>query len=174
MRRIAIADRVKAYAPMTPKETPIAQKNGSKILLYFTALNCAVADIKFEFDSVGRYRHAAKANINDIERRVVHLFESLRAGLAEMDADVIPDYDNWNTRICVAIDKAILLEGPERSVNIALALCREILRLNNSLGRFCIIAAMPLGHIIRKLERLGIHDYHLDRIIEMTLNKEIL
>ena len=173
IKRTALANMRRCEAPMTEKEKPIAMKNGSKILLYFTALNCAVADIKFEFDSVGKYRHAEKANINEIERIVAHLFNSLRNGLAAMDADIIRDYDDWNTRICVAIDEAVLLEAPERSVNIALAVCREIMKLNDTLGRFCILAAMPLPHIIRKLERLGIRDYHIDKIIEMTLNKEI-
>ena len=122
---------------------------------------------------MGKYRHAAKANINEIERIVTHLFNSLRSGLAAMDADIISDYDDWNTRICVAIDEAVLLEAPERSVNIALAVCREILRLNDALGRFCVLAAIPLPHIIKKLERLSVHDYHIDNIIERTLNKEI-
>lgn len=169
IKRTAFANMKRCDRPITPEERKRGKKVTSRILLTYSALNIAVADIRLEFEACGLYRQQAKANINEIERIVVRLFNSLRGHLAEADPKVVKSFDNWNTEVCLRIDNAIYLQAPERSVNIALACCRLLMADNDKLGRWCIGETMPLHHIIRKLERLGIEDHHLDNIIERTI-----
>lgn len=173
IKRTAKANMERCDRPITDEEKKVGKKVTARMLLTYAALHIAVSDIKNEFDSCGLYRQQAKATINDIERIVVHLFGNLRRHIVDTNKAVARSYDNWNTEVCLAIDQAILLDAPERSVNIALACCRLLIADNDKLGRWCIGEAMPLHHIIRKLERLGIHDYHLDNIIERTIQPMI-
>lgn len=155
---------------ITHEEAVKVKNEVSNILLTYAVLNIAVSDIKFEFDDVGRYRQRLKAQINDIEKSVVALFNSVRYRLIKGDSRNVV-YDKWNSRVCEAVGEAILLEAPERSVNIALACCRLILAEGEKMGKLYIEEVPPLAGVIVKLDRLGIRDYHLDSIIERTIAK---
>lgn len=103
---------------ITHEEAVKVKNEVSNILLTYAVLNIAVSDIKFEFDEVGRYRQRLKAQINNIEKSVVALFNSVRYRLIKGDSRNVV-YDKWNSKVCEAVGEAILLEAPERSVNIA-------------------------------------------------------
>lgn len=154
---------------ITHEEAVKVRNEVSNILLAYAVLLIAVADIKYEFDAVGKYRQRRKALINDIEKKVVALFNSLRYRLIKADNRNVV-YDKWNSKVCEAVDEAVLLEAPERSVNIALACCRLILAEGNKMGKLYIEEVPPLAGVIVKLERLGVRDYHLDSIIERTIS----
>lgn len=154
---------------ITQEEASKVKNEVSNILLTYAVLNIAVSDIKFEFDEVGRYRQRLKAQINDIEKSVVTLFNSVRYRLIKGDSRNVV-YDKWNSKVCEAVGEAVLLEAPERSVNIALACCRLILAEGDKMGKLYIEEVPPLAGVIVKLERLGVRDYHLDSIIERTIS----
>lgn len=154
---------------ITHEEASKVKNEVSNILLTYAVLNIAVSDIKFEFDAVGRYRQRPKAQINDIEKSVVTLFNSVRYRLIKGDSRNVV-YDKWNSKVCEAVGEAVLLEAPERSVNIALACCRLILAEGDKMGKLYIEEVPPLAGVIVKLERLGVRDYHLDSIIERTIS----
>lgn len=154
---------------ITHEEAVKVKNEVSNILLTYAALNIAASDIKFEFDAVGQYRQRLKAQINDIEKSVVALFNSVRYRLIKGDSRNVV-YDKWNSKVCEAVGEAVLLEAPERSVNIALACCRLILAEGDKMGKLYIEEVPPLAGVIVKLERLGVRDYHLDSIIERTIS----
>lgn len=156
---------------ITPEEERRVTPATIKILLLYTVLSLAASDIKFEFDQVGLYRQKTKRTINEVEGMVVQLFNRLRRRLKEDNPDSVKKYDNINLYVCDKVAEAILLAAPERSVNIALASCRLMLRFNDELERFCVLEVMPLGHVIRKLGSLPVKDYCIDGIIERTISK---
>lgn len=158
------------YAEMTPKEEKAATSDTVRILLYYTVLNVTVSDIKFEFDEMGLYRHRAKKTINEVEDIVVCLFNRLRRRLLDNDPVTTRKYDQINPFAGAKVEEAILLTAPERSVNIALATCRLMMKCNDALDRFCVPEVLPLHqNVIRRLESLGVKDYHIDSIIERTI-----
>ena len=153
---------------ITHEEAVKVRNEVSNILLTYAVLHISVADIKFEFDAVGKYRQRRKALINEIEKKVVALFFSLRYRLIKGDRRNVV-YDKVNSKVCEAVGEAILLEAPERSVNIALACCRLILAEDEKMGKLYIEEVPPLAGVIIKLQQLGIRDYHIDNIIERTI-----
>lgn len=169
IRRTAKANMERCSKPMTPQEVAHGKKTIARMLLIYAVLRITVYDIEDEFEAAGLFRHQVKAEIRHIQRSIEKLFGSLHRHLTDADARVAHSYDNWQTEASIAVKEAIALESVERGVNIALACCRLLIADNDSLGRWCICEALPLHHIIRRLERLGIHDYHIDNIIERTI-----
>lgn len=169
IRRTAKANIERCESEMTSEERKRAKQVTARMMLTYAVLNVTVADIKFEFDECNRYRHNEKRIINEVEGIINTLFNGLRRHLQSADIKVMRSYDNWQTSASVAVSDAVLLEAPERSVNIALACCRLLIADNESLGRWCIKEVLPLPHIVRKLERLGINDYRIDQIVERTI-----
>lgn len=161
------------WAPITPEEERQATPATIKILLLYTVLSLAAADIKFEFGEAGIYRQKNKKTINEVEDMVIRLSNRLRTRLREDNPNTVKRYDNINMYACEKVSEAILLEAPERSVNIALSCCRLMLRYNDTIKRFCVPEALPLHHVVRKLESLGIRDYKIDNIIEITISKMV-
>ena len=162
------------WAPITPEEEKQATPATIKILLLYTVLSLAVADIKFEFDEVGLYRQKTKKTINEVEAIVVRLFNRLRDRLKEDNPSSVKKYDNIYLYACDKVANAILLEAPERSVNIALACCRLMGESNDSIKRFCVPEVLPLhNHIVRRLETLPVKDYHIYAIIDRVIVKMI-
>lgn len=169
IKRTAKANIERCESEMTSEERKRAKQVTARMMLTYAVLNITVSDIKFEFDKCNRYRHREKHIINEVEGIIITLFKSLRRHLDSADINVRRSFDNWNTEASLAVADAILLEAPERSVNIALACCRLLIADNESLGRWCIRETLPLPHIITKLERLGIKDYRIDQIVERTI-----
>ena len=75
-------------------------------------------------------------------------------------------------KVSDAIDDCILLQPPKRSYNIAVALARLVTSLNDEMGRFVVLEAMPMKHIVTYLERIKVvEDHHIDMIIAMKLRE---
>ena len=155
-------------AKVSAEDAARVKEQVSNILLTYTVLNLAVSDIKFEFDEVGRYKQRTKVLVNRIEKAVVQLFNSVRYRLLKGSSENIV-YDKWNSRVCEAVGDAVLLEAPERSVNIALACCRLILAEDKKMGNIYIEEVPPLVGVLRNLQQLGIKDYGLDFLIQKTI-----
>ena len=89
-----------------------------------------------------------------------------------MDRQTGLAYDHWMIKSCNAVDGCILLTPPERSFNIAIALCRILVRYNNNLGRFIIAEAYPLERVLKILSQIKVvEDHFVDNIIELTLKR---
>ncbi len=161
------------WAPITPDEEKLATPATIKILLLFTVLNLATADIKFEFDTARLYRQRTKKTINEVEDMVTRLFNRLCTRLKNDNPNTIQKYYNIYIYVCEKVARAILLKGPGRSVNIALACCRLMGKYNDSIERFCVPEVLPLHHIVKKLQTLSIKDYNIDSIIELTISKMV-
>lgn len=74
----------------------------------------------------------------------------------------------WN-----CIDNAVLLNAPERAYNIIVALVRLIEKANIELsGRYDFAPARVLYRIPSLLSCTGIEDRHIDRIIEIAINRD--
>lgn len=171
IRATAYANMMHEVSAPTQAEVAKYRRPTEKLLLYFAALDIAITDVALEFGSAGLYRHATKRELNEIERIVLSTFKALYNKLQVVETDLSRKaYDHWLVKVSNAIDDNILLEPPHRSYNIAVALARLIVKLNDSLGRFIVAEAHPLRHVVRRLERINVvKDYHIDNIIEITM-----
>lgn len=164
----------KWLSPPTPQEEKRLQNPTKEILLYLSTLNIVVGDIVGEFRQVGLYRQQAKAKINRVEEIVKRVFNDVWTTIVEAETDgrTSSSYQKVMVDIFFVIDNAILLTPPERSWNIAVALCRLILGLNNRLGRYEVIGVDRLGSALKLLLELpNTTDHHLDNIIDRVLKE---
>lgn len=159
--------------PATPAELKKYKAPTEAILLFFAALNIANSDVRDELESAGFYRHDVKRNLNSAERIVLQSYSRLYTHVQTSENTLGRKmYDEWMLRVSDAIDDCVLLQPPKRSYNIAVALARLIADLNDSMGRFVVLEAMSMHHVVTYLERIKVvEDHHIDMIIALKLRE---
>lgn len=157
--------------PATAEELKKYKAPTEAILLFFAALNIAISDVKDELEAAGLYRHDVKRNLNCAERIIFQSYTRLYHHIQVSENHLgRKAYDEWMLRVSDAIDDCILLQPPKRSYNIAVALARLIADLNDSMGRFVVLEALPMHHIVTYLERIkAVEDHRIDMIIALKL-----
>lgn len=157
----------------TAEEVKMYKAPTEAILLFFAALNIAISDVRDELEAAGLYRHAVKRNLNAAERIIFSAYPALYNKLCAVESVMTRQaYDYWVLQVSDAVDDTILLEPPKRSYNIALALARLVVDLNDNIGRFAVAEALPLHHVVTYLKRIDcITDHHIDMIIAMRLRR---
>lgn len=171
MKHTAQASSRALYRPATAEEVKKYKAPTEAILLFFAALNIAISDVRDELDAAGLYRHATKRNLNEAERIIFRTYSALYEKLQTVESALTRKaYDYWMLKVSDAIDDCILLTPPRRSYNIAVALARLVANLNDSMGRFVVLEALPMRHVVTYLERINcVEDHHIDFIIARKL-----
>lgn len=159
-------------APPTEEEKKKYQSATEFLLLYYAVLDSALKEIDYEFEQAGLFKQRTKRTIRTVQDITFRSYDALYRKVARVCRRTALSYDSWILKCNDAVDECILLAAPERSFNIAIAMCRCIIRLNNSLGRFIVAEAHPLIRVLRMLEQIDVvPDHHIDNIIEVTLKR---
>lgn len=139
-------------------------------LEYVACLNSIAIDLEMELTEAGMFRHAAKRTVREIQQIAAQVHQEAWRMLNNYKKGVGRVYDNRMESVEAAINRAILLQAPERAYNIVAALVRLISKINAELRPhdWHFIYARELESVGPKLERLGINDYHIDEIIEIN------
>lgn len=164
----------KMIAPPTAKDAKKMVPITNEILLYLSTLNIVVEDIISEFSDAGLYRQQTKQKLNRIALLVRRVFNDIYKIIrtSEKNGRSSQTYNSIMVEMYFTIDKAILLEPPHRSWNMAVALCRLILGINQTMGSYEVMCVNRLSEALKMLFELpNTYDYHLDSIIERTLKE---
>lgn len=165
----------KMIAPPTAKDAKKMVPITNEILLYLSTLNIVMFDIVAEYEDAGWYKQATKKNLNNAAKKVREIFDKVYRTIAENETDKrgTTSYNEAMLDTYNVINDAILLQAPERSWNTAVALIRLILALNAKLGNYEVVEVEKLSNVAKLLNELECKpdDYHLDEIIQITLNQ---
>lgn len=152
----------------TPEDERLTQI-AIRMLDYVACLNYAMDDLEADLRATGQMRGMVERCFRISRRIIVEAHDAAYKMLVKVNAKASRQYNDmmdWTWRI---INKCVLLEAPERSFNIVLALCRLVERLNKQLGcRYYFQPAAAIASIPSKLDGVKIRDFQIDNIIEQN------
>lgn len=170
-----VATLNKLLAPPTKKEAKKMVPITNEILLYLSTLNITMFDVIAEYEEVGWFRQTTKKNLNLAAKKVREVFDEVYNTIARNETDKrgTTSYNSAMMDVYNVINEAILLKAPERSWNVAIALIRLMLKLNDTLGNYEVVEVRKLTQVMKMLCELGNtpSDYHLDNLVQITLKK---
>lgn len=150
------------------KYVPIAVQ----MLSYIGALDYALYDLEETLTAAGRFRHSTKRLVKQSQQLAVSVHAEAYHMLGRINKQASRQYNDKADETFARVSDCILLEGVSKSYNIVMALCRIIEKLNRSLsGRYDFAPARVLYRIPSLLQCIGETDYHVDRIMEMNMQK---
>lgn len=141
-----------------------------RMLTCIACLNYAMCDLEEELTAAGLWRHAVKHAFVTVQNQAQRVHQQAYEMLSKANAQAARQYNDKLEEGWLDIETCVALKAPERAYNIVVALCRLIEKLNNDLtGRYDFAPARVLYRIPEMLAGVKIHDYHIDRIIELNL-----
>lgn len=162
------------YRNPTPNEEAL-NKEAVLMLTLIAALDYCIYDLIDEMEVVGKYRHANKHNINKAKALILHAHDLFYRNMMSFDGKGVKQYNIASDMVYGAINDCVSLEAPERAYNILLACIRLQSKQRDKLGaRYTYKPSVELDKIPAMFEGLGIHDYHLDRIIEQRVRPIVM
>ena len=140
------------------------------LVTLLAALDYFIYDLIDEMTEAGLYRQANKRNINRAKDIIAEAHEKFyRAMTTYDDGKGLRQYNDAMDKFYQAINDCVALTPPERAYNIVVAMCRLQMAQNDKLTYHSYVLSKEVAKIPKMLEGLGIHDYHLDRIIEQRI-----
>ena len=169
MKRMALHNIRRCENSTPSKEDERYVPVAVQMLLCIAVLDYVLLDLEEELTAAGLFRHEVKHRV----RRAQELSLKVHGEAYRALHGVAPSAGHqYNGRLDDAyrkIQAGVLLEAPERSYNLAVALCRQIGRLNRELtGRYDFAPARALGSIPSLLSCCGVKDYRIDYIVELS------
>ena len=141
-----------------------------RMLTCIACLNYAMCDLETELSNVGMLRHGVKRMFRMAQSQVQQVHQQAYEMLNKASVRAARQYNDKLDEAWRAIDEFVELEAPERAYNIVVALCRLIEKQNKELtGRYDFAPARGIYRIPMMLSDVKIHDYRIDRIIEMNI-----
>lgn len=141
------------------------------MLAYLGAIDMAIYDLIQELTDAGLYRHAIKRQINAISRTI--------ASANGMASDILKrvnnghrvrQYSDMFEYTYNEVQKAVLLDPPERAYNIVRALTRLFAKAYDAVGlRTSHVYLRDAVEVLKRLEVPQIKDYGIDSIIERNV-----
>ena len=164
-----VAIRKKLLSPPTAKDAKKMVPTTNELLLYLSSLNIVMFDIEEEYKQVGWYRQTTKKALNLASKKVREIFDDVYNTTARTETEK-RGTTSYNAAMMDAynvVGESVLLTPPERSYNIAMALIRIILRLNDTLGNYEVVGVQRLRNVEKTLSELPNKptQYQLDNII---------
>lgn len=142
-----------------------------RMLTCIACLNYAICDLETELSDAGILRHGVKRMFRMAQAQVQQVHQQAYEMLNKASVRAARQYNDKLDEAWRAIDESVELEAPERAYNIVCALCRLIENQNKELtGRYDFAPARTLYRIPMMLSDMKIHDYRIDRIIEMNID----
>lgn len=144
-----------------------------RMLTYIAALAYTYYDLIDELEEAGLYRQATKKVVNRQKTIIENVHNRAFNMLKTINPIASRQYNDKMEQCYRIIQSSILLKAPERSVNIVVALCRLIEKDNRAIGnKYYFAPAEVLYNIPKQLEIIGIKDYKLDQIIEISIKTQ--
>lgn len=140
------------------------------LVTLLAALDYFIYDLIDEMEGAGLYRQANKRSINRAKDIIIEAHTKFyRAMTTYDDGKGLRQYNDAMDKFYQAINDCVALTPPERAYNIVVAMCRLQMAQNDKLTYHSYVLSKEVAKIPKMLEGLGIHDYHLDRIIEQRI-----
>lgn len=154
------------FLPSTLKEQIKHNDNAGILMVSMSCLNSFLIDLEDDLRDAGLFRHEVKHNFNRVSRLVEKLTDAFYSGAKRIKGtDFVHDYNEDVDNATIAINKAVLLQGVERSYNIVLSLIRICLEYNNKIGRFKRDFVEELRTATNLLKYCKIKDRNIDFIV---------
>lgn len=143
-----------------------------RMLTYIAVLGSVIYDMESELSAAGLLRHQVKRRVEQVKLLVSKTHAFTYQMLRGASALAGRQYNDFMERAYEAIDTGVLLNPPQRSYSITMALCRLIDRYNNRLSnRYRFQPAESLRRIPPLLSEIKIPDARLDDIIDLLYSK---
>lgn len=140
------------------------------MLAYVAAAYKFHDELATELTEAGLYRHEVKRAVNMIDpilskasNAAINILKRVNNGKANAG------YFNCMDSTYDAVDKCVSLSPPERAYNILIAMCRLAGKYAKKLTEYRHLRQMEAVKVVKILERIPIHDYKMDNIIELTV-----
>ena len=150
----------------------VEEKQNYEAVIWMTllaALDYFIYDLIEEMEGVGKYRHANKRNINRARDIILKAHNTFYKRIFNYDFGGCKQYNDAMDVYYKAINDCIALEAPERAYNIVVAICRLQAKQRGKMIAHSFAPSLEVDKVPQMLEGLGIHDYHLDNIIEQRV-----
>ena len=153
----------------------VLNKEAILMLTLIAALDYVIYDLIDEMESIGKYRHGMKRNINKATDLILHAHDKFYRNMLSFDNKGVKQYNIASDMVYQAINDCVSLQAPERAYNILVACIRLQSKQRGKLGaRYTYKLSIELDKIPAMLEGLGIHDYNLDNIIERKVSPIVM
>ena len=150
----------------------VEEKQNYEAVIWMTllaALDYFIYDLIEEMEDAGKYRHANKRNINRARDIILKAHNTFYKRIFNYDFGGCKQYNDAMDVYYKAINNCIALEAPERAYNIVVAICRLQAKQRGKMIAHSFAPSLEVDKVPQMLEGLGIHDYHLDNIIEQRV-----
>ena len=150
----------------------VEEKQNYEAVIWMTllaALDYFIYDLIEEMEDAGKYRHANKRNINRARDIILKAHNTFYKRIFNYDFGGCKQYNDAMDVYYKAINNCIALETPERAYNIVVAICRLQAKQRGKMIAHSFAPSLEVDKVPQMLEGLGIHDYHLDNIIEQRV-----
>lgn len=150
----------------------VEEKQNYEAVIWMTllaALDYFIYDLIDEMEDAGKYRHANKRNINRARDIILKAHNTFYKRIFNYDFGGCKQYNDAMDVYYKAINNCIALEAPERAYNIVVAICRLQAKQGGKMIAHSFAPSLEVDKVPQMLEGLGIHDYHLDNIIEQRV-----
>lgn len=150
----------------------VEEKQNYEAVIWMTllaALDYFIYDLIEEMEDAGKYRHANKRNINRARDIIMKAHNTFYRRIFNYDFGGCKQYNDAMDVYYKAINDCIALEAPERAYNIVVAICRLQAKQRGKMIAHSFAPSLEVDKVPQMLEGLGIHDYHLDNIIEQRV-----
>lgn len=150
----------------------VEEKQNYEAVIWMTllaALDYFIYDLIEEMEDAGKYRHANKRNINRARDIILKAHNTFYKRIFNYDFGGCKQYNDAMDVYYKAINDCIALEAPERAYNIVVAICRLQAKQRGKMIAHSFAPSLEVDKVPQMLEGLGIHDYHLDNIIEQRV-----
>lgn len=150
----------------------VEEKQNYEAVIWMTllaALDYFIYDLIDEMEDAGKYRHANKRNINRARDIILKAHNTFYRRIFNYDFGGCKQYNDAMDVYYKAINDCIALEAPERAYNIVVAICRLQAKQRGKMIVHSFAPSLEVDKVPQMLEGLGIHDYHLDNIIEQRV-----
>lgn len=145
------------------------------LVTLLAALDYFVYDLIDELTDAKLYRLSNKRAVNRAKDIITQAHAKFYGAMVKYDKGKgIRQYNDAMDKFYAAINECVALTPPERAYNIVVAICRLQMKQNNKLTYHSYPLSKEVAKIPKMLDGLGIHDYHLDRIIEQRVRPIVM
>lgn len=158
----------------TPKDiTPEQFKRNQEAVVMLSLVATAYKfcdELITELEDANMYKHNNKRMANQVEPILKEASTGAMTILKRVNnGKVNTGYYDCMDAFYDAIDHCVSLEPPERIFNILLSICRLVGKYSAKLTEYKHLQSHKAVEVVKILERIPIHDYKMDNIIELTV-----
>ena len=145
----------------------------SVILSLIGVLHSTMYDLIDAMQNAGIYRHRAKLDVNTALEYTERLHGVCYDVVASVDKQTARSYNDCYQALEGEISEAVLIAEPLiRTYSIAMALCRLIIKINETqMGRFRLPMIEVVKNAQKRLEMLPLKDEGIDCIVQAVLHQ---